>query len=261
MSQDRRLSAAEAAKALGVSTRALRLYEQKGFLRPLRTAAGWRAYGPDALSRLHQILALKALGLSLAQIGQLLTGPGVSLVAVLQLQEETLTRRQAELGRALQLLRRARERLAAGRTLSVDDLTTLTRETVMTRPMDDDEMKSVFDPLIAKHFDPQTRARLGPRDYDQAETSRAWSAVIADAEAAMAKGDPSTAEAMDAAGRWFALVEQFTGADEAVKERTAGVWRDAFADPASASRLPFGPELMDFIRRAQEARKRAADAG
>ena len=43
------LSASEAAERLGVSTKALRLYEQRGLVTPRRTAAGYRAYGPDEM--------------------------------------------------------------------------------------------------------------------------------------------------------------------------------------------------------------------
>ena len=76
---DSHLSPAETAKRFGISIKALRLYEQHGLLQPLRTANGstgaaWRAYGLDQIARLHQILALKRLGLSLGQMGELLAG-------------------------------------------------------------------------------------------------------------------------------------------------------------------------------------------
>ena len=51
----------EIARRLGVSIKALRLYEARGLVRPLRTQAGWRAYGPEQILRLHQIQALKGL--------------------------------------------------------------------------------------------------------------------------------------------------------------------------------------------------------
>ena len=68
------LSPTETATRFGVSIKALRLYESRGLLTPLRSEAGWRTYGPDQIARLHQILALKRLGLSLARIGQILAG-------------------------------------------------------------------------------------------------------------------------------------------------------------------------------------------
>ncbi len=62
------LNPSEAAQRLGVSTKALRLYEQHGLISPRRTAAGWRAYGPDEMARVAEIVTLRALGLGLSQI-------------------------------------------------------------------------------------------------------------------------------------------------------------------------------------------------
>jgi len=61
------LNPSDAAKRLGVSAKALRLYEQRGLIAPARTAAGWRAYGPDEMTRVAEITALRELGLSLSQ--------------------------------------------------------------------------------------------------------------------------------------------------------------------------------------------------
>jgi len=254
----RHLSAAEAAQALGVSTRALRLYEQKGLVRPARTAAGWRAYGPEALTRLHQVLALKGLGLSLARIAELLQGRLCSLETVLDLQEEALSLRRAETERALRLVRRAKAVLASGASLSVDDLTTLTRETVMTEPFDEQAMKQVFEPLIGKHYDPEVLKALATRVYNQAEVTQAWQAVIAEAEAAHAKGDPTTPEAKAVALRWQALVDQFTGGDADIAARNKAMWEEAFSDPERAARLPFSAELTRFIHRAKLAAQEGA---
>ena len=68
------LNPSEAARRLGVSAKALRLYEQRGLVAPLRTAAGWRAYGPLELARAGEIASLRALGLSLAQVERVLAG-------------------------------------------------------------------------------------------------------------------------------------------------------------------------------------------
>src|ERR1700761_6392407 len=84
------LSPAEAARKLGVTVKALRIYEQHGLVTPLRSQADWRAYGPEQIARLHQVLALKRLGLSLARIGALLAGKAATLSDVLTLQEQAL---------------------------------------------------------------------------------------------------------------------------------------------------------------------------
>jgi len=49
----RYLSPTEAAKRLGISVKALRLYEQRRLVAPLRTSADWRTYGPEQMARLH----------------------------------------------------------------------------------------------------------------------------------------------------------------------------------------------------------------
>ena len=92
------LSPVEAGRRLGVTVKALRLYEARGLVKPLRTANGWRAYGPEAMARLHQVLALKRLGLSLQRIADLLVGRGVGLDAVLGLQENALAGRPCAAG-------------------------------------------------------------------------------------------------------------------------------------------------------------------
>ena len=73
------LSPTEAARRLGLSVKALRVYEQRGLLAPLRSAAGWRAYGPAEMCRAGDIVALRGLGFSLAEIGRLLTGDVAAL--------------------------------------------------------------------------------------------------------------------------------------------------------------------------------------
>lgn len=87
-SSARFLNPSEAAQQLGVSAKALRLYEQRGLVAPVRTAAGWRAYGPDEMARAAEVVALRALGLSLTQVARVLNGdapypgtPGYEAVA------------------------------------------------------------------------------------------------------------------------------------------------------------------------------------
>lgn len=254
----RHLSPVEAARRLGVTVKALRLYEARGLVTPTRTNTGWRVYGPEAMARLHQILALKRLGLSLQRIGALLAGRALSLDAVLALQEQALAGDRARLDRALGLVRSARARLAGGKVLSIDDLATLTRETTMSEPLSDDEAKALFEPLGQKHFTPEQLDALKARNFgadDQAEASAAWAQLTEECKALMAKGDPTSPEAMDLARRWQAETAKFTQGDPALAERAAAVWKEAMADPAAAPRLPINPEMFAFIGQAAQALK------
>src|SRR5689334_10528949 len=84
------LSSSQAALKLGVSVKALRLYEQSGLIAPDRTAAGWRSYGPTELARASEIASLRALGLSLAQVGRVLNGDSRDLEEGLAAHEASL---------------------------------------------------------------------------------------------------------------------------------------------------------------------------
>jgi len=248
---ERRLSPAETARRLGVTVKALRLYERYGLVRPTRTQASWRTYGPAEIARLHQVLALKRLGLTLAKIAELLNKRGAGLAEVLALQEKALTGESARVEKALRLIRDARAKLAEGQTLSIDDLTTLTKETTMSGKATPEEMKAIFDPISAKYFTPEEAAALTARKFDQKAASDSWETVIADAKAAMAKGDPHSAEALAVARRWKALVDQFTGGDPAVAGKVRAIWSEAMADPKAAPKLPLNPEIFAFMAKAQ----------
>jgi len=129
--QPRFFSPAETAHRLNVSTKALRLYEAMGLVKPARSSAGWRIYGPEQMARLHQVLALKSLGVPLKQVASLLGDERADLDAVLRLQEAAFRARIAGDLRRLELLAAVRRQLASGETLSVEHLINLTKDTVM----------------------------------------------------------------------------------------------------------------------------------
>ncbi|MBN1438673.1 MAG: MerR family transcriptional regulator, partial [Anaerolineales bacterium] len=95
-----------------VSVQTLRYYEALGLLKPVEVDrfTGYRHYAFDQLPRLHRILALKDLGLSLEEIARLLRDePSTEqLMGMLRLKETELAERVAE---ELQRLERVRTRL------------------------------------------------------------------------------------------------------------------------------------------------------
>jgi DNA-binding transcriptional MerR regulator len=119
------LNPSEAAGRLGVSVKALRLYEQRGLLTPIRTAAGWRAYGPDEMNRATEIATLRALGLSLAQVARLLKGDTRGLGPVLSAHQATLEGQIRGLVAMVGRVRDLRDGLGRGQMPSVGELTRL----------------------------------------------------------------------------------------------------------------------------------------
>jgi DNA-binding transcriptional MerR regulator len=116
------LNPAAAAQRLGVSTKALRLYEQRGLVAPSRTAAGYRAYGPDEMARAAEIVALRALGLSLGQVARVLAGDPQGLEPALAAHQATLESRIRDLAGTVENVRQLRADLAQGRAPDAGDL-------------------------------------------------------------------------------------------------------------------------------------------
>lgn len=121
------LNPSEAAKRSGVSVKALRLYEQRGLLTPARTAAGWRVYGPDAMSRVAEIIALRELGLSIGQVAQVLEGDATCLESALAAHQAVIEGRLHQLADVAEKVRRVRTDLANGKKPATGDLARLVK--------------------------------------------------------------------------------------------------------------------------------------
>lgn len=62
----------ELARELGVTTKALRFYEERGLLpRPARVANGYREFGADDVARLRVLIGLRRLDVPLAEAAEL----------------------------------------------------------------------------------------------------------------------------------------------------------------------------------------------
>ncbi|MFD0900100.1 heavy metal-responsive transcriptional regulator [Actinomadura sediminis] len=117
------LTVGEAAQAAGLSAKAVRLYETKGLLPPAqRTAAGYRLYTDDDVAVLRFIRQAKTLGLTLAEIGDILTirrggiQPCPHVLTVLD-------QRIAEVDRTITELRQLRRTLIRTRDTAARDAT------------------------------------------------------------------------------------------------------------------------------------------
>jgi len=250
---DRHLSPAETAKRFGVSIKALRLYERHGLLTPLRTSNGstgaaWRVYGSDQLARLHQILALKRLGLSLAQIGELLVGED-ALDPILAVQERVLAKDGERVARALVLIRKARTKLASGAALSIDDLANLTQETVMTTHPTAKELE-VIAPVIQKHFTPGDNASFQEWRSGHPDLLNTGKALMEEAKGLMASGDAASAAATDFARRFRAWNRQLMSSPSnpvtALLPKLEAATDDARSDREALQKV----EVFGFIEKA-----------
>jgi MerR family transcriptional regulator, copper efflux regulator len=110
-----------AAQAVGVSAKAVRIWEAKGLLPPAeRTRAGYRLFTDDDIEILRFISRAKALGLTLPEIKDILdlhrqgTAPCDKVTALLD-------QHIAEIDRAIENLQALRNSLAAARQTARND--------------------------------------------------------------------------------------------------------------------------------------------
>ena len=113
-----RLKIGDLARKTGKTVRALRLYEERGLLRPPRTEGGFRHYGPDEVARVYWIAKLQDMGFTLGQIEALIatveskhTGPG-AMESLRELFRGRLADTREQVERLLQLERDLMEALA-----------------------------------------------------------------------------------------------------------------------------------------------------
>ena len=102
--------------------KALRLYEQRGLIDPLRTSAGWRTYGPEDMATAGKIVALRRLGLSLAQVESVLDGESEGLAAALAEHQADLEGQAERLTATIYRVRAMREDIKRGQTPSAGEL-------------------------------------------------------------------------------------------------------------------------------------------
>ena len=100
---EKRMTSGEIAKKTGVSQKTVRLYDEKGLLKPSGYSEGnYRLYDNEALAVLEKIIALKQIGFSLEEIhDNLATEKDVDITEVLTRQLRILEGRKYEIEKAI----------------------------------------------------------------------------------------------------------------------------------------------------------------
>jgi DNA-binding transcriptional MerR regulator len=195
------LKVGELAALTKLTVRTLHHYDEIGLLCPsARSDAGYRLYHRDDVARLQQIQALRALGMSLSDIGLYLDSPAGSPLAVVDRQLASLERQLRETERMRNQLLRLRGALADGSTPDLSTwLTTL--EQMM------EHMKT-----YEKYFTQDELERL--RMYSDDAARADWQALVEQAEGLMrSRVAPDSDLAKAFALRWLQTFERDTGGD------------------------------------------------
>jgi DNA-binding transcriptional MerR regulator len=243
----------EVVRRTGLTSRALRFYEARGLVAPLRTHSGRRLYGAVALERINQIVALKRAGLTLAQIQRLTARRPFDLSRLIDAQLEALATRQSEIAEAKQLLLSVKSRIDRGEPVDVATFCSLIRQGDAV--MEHENWKKVAD----RYFTPEEQARWAermqdvPAGFDHDAYSRQWAELSARIEAALPL-DPAGAQAQAFYEEWQALLAPFKAV--ATPEMMAGAsdlynrmdeWR-------GDQQPPFSMDVWQFIQAAGKAR-------
>ena len=246
----------EVARRTGLTSRALRFYEARGLVAPLRTYSGRRLYGRGELQRIQQILALKRAGLTLSQIAKLTERGPLDLGALVGAQLKLIEERKAELDQARGLLLSIKSRIDRGEPVDAATFCSLIRNG--DRIMEADSWKKVAD----RYYMPEEQAHWAermaalPNDFDPAAYNAQWKALGARIEAALPL-DPAGAEAQAFLAEWKALLKPFT--DVASPEMLQGATNlyNRMDEWRGEHEPPYPTAVWEFILAAGRARREA----
>ncbi|MEP7099874.1 MAG: MerR family transcriptional regulator, partial [Burkholderiales bacterium] len=141
------LKVGELARRTGLTVRALHHYDSIGLLQPIgRSDSGYRLYNRDDVARLLGIQTLRRMGLSLADVAQLLDGGAVTLPAILARQVGVLDQQIAQAQTLRDRLSVMQAILAGGGEPEIDDwLASLSMMNTFEQYFNAGELKLVFE--------------------------------------------------------------------------------------------------------------------
>ena len=122
-----KMTSGEIAKKAGISQKAVRLYDQKGLLKPSGYSEGnYRLYDKEALVILEKIIALKQVGFSLEEIRDRLNAEDEqNIESILREQVRMMEEKKYQLEKSIQAINRTLERNAGA--LNWDDAAEIIR--------------------------------------------------------------------------------------------------------------------------------------
>jgi DNA-binding transcriptional MerR regulator len=252
------LDIAEVARRTGLTSRALRFYEARGLLNPLRTHSGRRLYGSAALEQVSLILALKKAGLTLSQIQRLGSRKSLDLRRLVAAQLEAIEAKAAELAAARELLLSVKSRIDRGEPIDAATFCSLIRNGDAV--MEAESWKKVADRYFTPEEQEQWADRMKdvPADFDPDAYNRKW-ADLGGRIAAALPLDPAGAEAQAFYQEWQDLLEPFRAV--ATPEMMAGAAKlyDRMGEWEGERKPPFPAEVWNFMQAMGAARKAARD--
>lgn len=186
----------------GVTVRALQHYDRVGLLTPSRTRSGHRVYSEADQKRVRHILALRAVGMSLQRIAEVLDAPPAQLPEIFQQQRTSLDQSRAGIDEAIRTL----ERLETAQGDS-------TTETVLDRLAAAVEMHDALESMRG-YFSDEAWSKWGEH-YFLDWPAPQWRVLFREVEASLHE-EPESEHAQDLFDRWTTLWRSEVGSDPAL---------------------------------------------
>jgi DNA-binding transcriptional MerR regulator len=235
------------AKRAGVTVRTHRYYDRMGLLKPHgHTASGQRLYGPAEMVRLQQMLTLKYIGFSLAEIGSILNAPDFNLRAALIAQRATIENKERQMEaviRAIDLVITTVE----GEKPDWEKFAGIIREVQMENMQEfykkyytEEQLKAIAE--RGKNFTAGDHVKVSAEWDDIYKTTKKF----ADKNA-----DPAGKEARALAKRAQVMIDAFTGGDKGIES----VLNKFYAD-----RQNWPTQMQNFVPKLDDKTQQFYDA-
>ena len=134
---EKKMTSGEIAKKAGVSQKAVRLYDEKGLLKPSDYSEGnYRLYDKEALQVLEKIVALKQIGFSLEEIrDNLIKGEAGNVEEALRIQLKAMEEKRYQIDKVIDSIGRTLER--KGAKLDWDDVAEIVQNVSIDQKADE----------------------------------------------------------------------------------------------------------------------------
>ena len=134
---DKKMTSGEIAKKAGVSQKAVRLYDEKGLLKPTGYSEGnYRLYDEGALAILEKIVALKNIGFSLEEIrDNLIAGDAGNVEEALRIQLKQMEEKRYQIDKVCAAIHRTLER--KDKELDWDDVAVMVQNISLDQKADE----------------------------------------------------------------------------------------------------------------------------
>lgn len=237
------------AKLAGISTRALRYYDEKGILKPARiNSSGYRIYGQHEVDRLQQILFYRELGVSLESIKDIVTAPSFDGTAALREHRAKLLEKREQLNTLIANVDKTIATVEGRITMSNKEKF----EGFKQKMIDENEKKygkEIREKYGEEQVEKSNKKLMNMTETQYAEVEKLSADVISTLKEAFATGDPAGELAQKAADLHRQWLCYFW--DSYSKEAHAGLGQMYVDDPRfTAYYDKEQPGMAEFLRAA-----------